>query len=340
MSEVLEQDEIDALLNSTEADALAGAVSEIEQTAQADAADAPAAPGGADAYDFKRPERVNQNQIAAIASMHEVFARDLGATYSGLLRTNVDVRAAGARQLTYHEFIQSLPNPTCFVILQAPPLERQMCLEFSPSIVYPFIDRLLGGDNSNPFIPQRPLTSIEWRLVNRIVERTLAHLSEAWENLVEVRFAAVETESNPLLVQIAAPTDVVVSISFEISLGEAAGTMSLCVPFNTIESVLGEPSRRSWLGQPKPATDAQQKRLLRNLVKSPVDLTAYLGQTTIRLSELRDLRPGDLIQLEKRTDQELILRIAGRNKFAGKVGQFRGHRALCITRRADVDEVL
>lgn len=339
MSEVLDQSEIDALLGSVQEDGPAfasgglGAAAEPVSTTFCNSVEA-------HTYDFKRPERVSKDQIRAISSIHEVFARNFGATLSGMLRTIIDVRVVGVEQLTYNEFIHSLPNPTCFMILQAPPLEGQMCLELSPLIVYPFIDRLLGGDNSNLFIPQRPLTSIEWRLISRVVERALDHLSEVWRNLVEARFEAVETESNPQLVHIVAPTEVVVFITFEIKLGSTAGTMSLCIPFNTIESVLSHLTTQSWFYKPKPATDTQQKRLLRNLVKSPVDLTVYLGQTTIRLSELRSLRPGDLIPLEKRAGGDLIMKIAGRNKFAGKPGQFHGQKAVRLTRRADIDEML
>jgi flagellar motor switch protein FliM len=341
MSEVLDQSEIDALLGSVQED---GAAVAPGDSGAATAADSLASTFftslEAHTYDFKRPERVSKDQIRAISSIHEVFARNFGATLSGMLRTIIDVRVVGVEQLTYNEFIHSLPNPTCFMILQAPPLEGQMCLELSPLIVYPFIDRLLGGDNSNLFIPQRPLTSIEWRLISRVVDRALEHLSEVWRNLVEARFEEVETESNPQLVHIVAPTEVVVFITFEIKLGSTAGTMSLCVPFNTIESVLSHLTTQSWFYKPKPATDNQQKRLLRNLVKSAVDLTVYLGQTTIRLSELRSLRPGDLIPLEKRVGGDLIMKIAGRNKFAGKPGQFRGQKAVRLTRRADIDEML
>jgi flagellar motor switch protein FliM len=342
MSQVLDQAEIDALLESTGPNADDGPASETGQ------ADRPgSAPAGTrraarsvPTYDFKRPERVSKDQIRAISAIHEVFSRDLGPVLSGLLRTIVDVRVVGVEQLTYNEFLQTLPDPTCLMILQAPPLERQMCLEISPLIVFPVIDRLLGGDNSNLFVPQRPLTMIEWRLVGRIADRTLEHLSEAWRALGGAHFQVVGTESSPQLVHIATPTDVVVLIAFEIRLGQTTGTMSLCVPFNAIEPALNRLTSRSRFANPTPATDSQQKRLVRNVVKSPVNLTAYLGQTTIRLSELRELRPGDLIPLEKRIDRDLILRVGGRNKFAGKVGQFRGHRALRITRRADIDEVL
>lgn len=325
MADVLAQTEIDALLASVD-----------------DAADAvePSGSPRASRYDFKRPERVSKDQIRAIASIHEVFARNFGATLSGFLRTIIDVRVVGVEQITYSEFIHSLPNPTCFVVLRAPPLEGQMCLELSPLIVYPIIDRLLGGSSGGAFIPQRPLTSIEWRLANRIIVRALEHLSEVWRNLVDARFEVAQTESNPQLVHIVAPTEVVVFITFEIKFGQTAGTMSLCVPFNTIESVLSRLTSQSWFYKPKQPTAQQQKRVLRNLVRSTIGLVAYLGRVPLRLSDLRGLRPGDVIDLDKRAQADLVLQIAGRNKFAGSLGQVRGHRALRITRSAEHDEPL
>jgi flagellar motor switch protein FliM len=335
VSAVLDRDQIDTLMASVTKGTDAPRPG-ADETALLEAAPRPEAY----AYDFKRPERVSKEQIRALASIHEVFARNLGATMSGLLRTIVDVRVVGVEQLTYNEFIHSLPNPTCFMILEAPPLEGQMCMEISPLIVYPIVDRLLGGNNTSLYIPQRPLTSIEWRLVQRTMEHALEHLSEVWRNLVDAKFGVVATESNPQLVHIVAPTEVVVFITFEIKLGSLAGTMSLCVPFNTIEAVLSHLATQSWFYKPRPATDQHQQRLLRTLIRGRTTLTAWLGETTIKLSELRSLRPGDVIQLEKQTNQELILQIGGRNKFAGRMGQVRGRRALRLMRPAAIDEPL
>jgi flagellar motor switch protein FliM len=216
-----------------------------------------------------------------------------------------------------------------------------MCLELSPLIVFPIIDRLLGGSSAELYIPQRPLTSIEWRLINRLVERALQHLSEVWRTLVDAHFEVVDVETNPQLVHIVAPSEVVVFITFEIKMGSCAGTMSMCIPFNTIESVLSKLTTQSWFGyKSKGATDVQQQRLLHNLTRSLVDVTAYLGQTRIRLSELRALRPGDMIVLDKPTDRELLLQIGGRNKFAGVCGTLRARRAMRLRRRAEIDEPL
>lgn len=347
MGDVLDQSEIDALLASVSDDGDGGGDSRESDGGAGPTVATPAETGPAfvrndvSVYDFKRPERVSKDHIRALGSIHDGFARNFGATLSGFLRTIIEVRVVGVEQLTYSEFVHSLPNPTCFVIMKAPPLEGQMCLEVSPLIVYPIIDRLLGGSNANMFIPQRPLTAIEWRLMRRLVERALEHLSEVWRNMVDAHFEIVETESNPQLVHIVAPTEVVVFITFEIKMSQCAGTMSLCIPFNTIESVLSRLTTQSWFGyRPKGASNIEQKRIYRNLNKSKVEIAAFLGQTQLTLNELRHLRPGDIIQLDKEKDQEMIVQIEGRNKYAGMPGQLRGRRAIRLVRPAPIDEPL
>ena len=142
MADVLDQNEVDALLAAVEL----GGVESVGE----DAARGPTASGTKEVhtYDFKRPERVSKEQMRALEGIHESFARNLGAALSGLLRTIVEVRVATTEQLTYSEFIYSLPNPTNFNLLTAEPLEGQICLEVSPLIIYPIIDRLLGGTNT------------------------------------------------------------------------------------------------------------------------------------------------------------------------------------------------
>jgi flagellar motor switch protein FliM len=177
--------------------------------------------------------------------------------------------------------------------------------------------------------------------MRRLVDRALAHLSEVWRNLVEAKFEIVETESNPQLVHIVAPTEVVVFITFEIKMSQCAGTMSICIPFNTIESVLSKLTTQSWFGyRPKGATELEQKRIHRNLTKSYVTLTAFLGRAQLTVNELRNLRPGDILQLEKEQHEDMIVQIEGRNKYAGRPGQLRGRRAIRLVRTSAIDEPL
>jgi len=334
MADVLDQSEVDALLNAVDT----GQVQEAELDGYSRSR---AVVQEVRTYDFKRPERVSKDQMRALEAIHEGVARNFGAALSSFLRTIMEVRVATTEQLTYSEFIHSLPNPTSFNLLSAPPLEGQMCLEISPLIIYPIIDRLLGGSSSEMFIPQRPLTAIEWRLVKQITDRMLDSLTEVWSGLIDVQFELAETESNPHLVQIVAPNEVVVVIGFEIKMGQRAGTMSLCIPFNVIEPVIGRLATQSWLAYQRKAGDQDQiKKMATQLMAAAVKMRAYLAETSITLGELMTLQVGDIIKTEKPATNEVLVQIEGKNKFAGKLGQMKGSRAIRITRNADPAERL
>src|SRR3954470_8755217 len=292
-----------------------------------------AAPADVTVYDFKRPERVSKDQMRALEALHEGFGRNFGAALSGYLRTIIEVSVAHIEQLTYSEFIHSLPNPTCFNLLKADQLDGQLCLEISPLIIYPIIDRLLGGSNADLFIPQRPLTQIEQRLVQRITDRATHHLSEAWSNLTPVTFKVEDFESNPQLVQIVPPNETVVVIGFELKMGNRAGTMSLCIPYNVIEPIMGVLAAQNWFSyQRKGVLDASVQRLTRNVQNAPVEIRAFLGQTSIKLSDLMSLQKGDVITTDKDQGADVLIQVEGRNKFLGKLGQLKGSRAIQVTR--------
>jgi flagellar motor switch protein FliM len=243
MTDVLEQNEVDALLNAVASGEVEPDLgqAQIFSRHRRDLEDVEIKP-----YDFKRPERISKDQMRALQTLHEGFARNFGASLSGFLRTIVEIRIAHAEQMTYSEFIASLPNPTSFNLVNCPPLDGQMCLELSPLIIYPIIDRLLGGSNQETVIPQRAMTQIERRLIHRILLRGMGALTEAWEGVKKIEFSLGEMESNPQIVQIVPPNEVVVVIGFEIKLASRAGTMSLCIPFNVIEPVVDALSAQSW----------------------------------------------------------------------------------------------
>jgi len=336
MSDVLDQSEIDALLAAVSAD-----LGHVDGDAASGFAGTSAPRRDVDTYDFKRPERVSKDQMRALLSIHEAFARNFGASLSAFLRTIVETRVVTAEQMTYSEFIHSLPSPTCFNLMSCLPLAGKICLEISPLIIYPIVDRLLGGTNSDMFIPQRPLTAIEMRLANRIINRALENLAEAWRELVELDFLVTDTESNPHLVQIVAPNEIVVVVSFEIKMGARAGTMSLCIPFNVIEAVIGKLTTQSWRSYSRAEGDTDEsRRLTSSLRRAGVEARVFLGGTQITVADLLNLAPGDILQLDKMVDEDLIVQVQGRTKFAGRLGKLRGNRAIQITRTAEPTESL
>ena len=332
MADVLDQSEVDALLSAVDSGMADSGGPEVFTRTRARQQEVRT-------YDFKRPERVSKDQMRSLEAIHEGFARNFGASLSAFLRTIVEVRVATIEQLTYSEFIHSLPNPTCFNLVNATPLEGQVCLEISPLIVYPIIDRLLGGSSAELFVPQRPLTLIEWRLVERITNRAVNTMTEVWSSLVEVKFELAETESNPHLVQIVAPNEVVVVIGLELKMGTRAGTMTLCLPFNVIEPVMGKLATQSWLAyQRKASSKKQREQIATSLKSAQVGIRVFLAETTITVNDLLNLQTGDIIPTTKPADSDLVLQVEDRSKFAGRLYQYKGMRALRVTRPLEPDE--
>src|SRR3954464_7484316 len=233
-------------------------------------------------YDFKRPERVGKEQMRALTTLHEGFGRNFSAALSALLRSIVEVKLTSVDQLTYGEFVFSLENPTCFNLLRAEPLEGNLILDINPSILYPIIDRLLGGGKDSGPVSRRPLTEIELRLVGRLTGLFLQELKRAWEGVLPLKLYVEKVESNPQLVQIVPPNEVVVLISFELTLGELRGMINLCIPFNAIERVSSRIAANSWVTYGKSAASAQTRAALgRRLDEAEVELVVTLAETRI-----------------------------------------------------------
>ncbi len=284
-------------------------------------------------YDFKRPERVSKDQMRALQTLHEQFARNFGASLSGFLRTIVEVKLATCEQMTYGEFISALPNPTSFNLIESSALEGQVCLELSPLIIYPIIDRLLGGTSQDLFIPQRPMTLIESRLISNVTSRGLEALSEAWASVKEMTFEVKNIESNPQLVQIVPPNEVVVVVGFEVKMSNRAGTMSLCIPYNVIEPVMEAVSAQNWFSSgSKNRIPGLESRLNGSLAGASVSISGVLARTTISLRDLATMVPGDVIMTETPATRPMIMAVEGERKFLAHIGQHRNKRAMRVVR--------
>ncbi len=287
-------------------------------------------------YDFKRPERVGKEQMRALQTLHEGFGRNFGAALSALLRSIVEVKLTSVDQLTYSEFVFSLENPTCFNLLEAHPLEGNLILDINPSILYPMIDRMLGGGREGGALARRPLTEIELRLVARITNLFLEELRHAWENVLDLRLSVVRVESNPQLVQIVPPNEVVVLISFELTIGEIRGMMNLCIPYNAIERIGGKLSANSWVAYGRrQATPESIEQISRKVCTSLVELKVQLAHTHITAGDLVGLRVGDIITTRKDVQDTLPVFVEGIPKFRARPGAFRGHKAVLIESAID-----
>lgn len=325
--EVLSQDEVESLLTAMDPSAAAALAPQPRSNR--------AMPGAGRSrekvtpYDFKRPERVGKEQMRALQSLHEGFGRNFGAALSALLRTIVEVKLTSVDQLTYSEFVFSLENPTCFNLLRAEPLEGNLILDINPSVLYPIIDRLLGGGKQAGPLSRRPLTEIELRLVSRITALFMIELRRAWENVLDLDISVERVESNPQLVQIVPPNEVVVLVSFELTLGDVRGMMNLCIPFNAIERFSSKLTSNSWVGYSRGgATSHTIETISNRLDGSRVELVVTLAESSIKTADLIGLRVGDIITTDHDSEKSLRVAVEGVTKFLAKPGAYKGQKAI------------
>lgn len=282
-------------------------------------------------YDFKRPERISQDQLRSLKSLHETFARNYGGQLTGMSRMIVDMEIEAAEQISYAEYISGLGNPTCFATVRAPELGGRLVLEMSPEVYYPLIERLLGGDVHGSIIPDRALTSIETRLARSVFHRAMQPLHEAWSGLRAVNFTIDTVESNPQIAQIVSPNEVVLALRFRARLAGGSGTLSLCLPYALVETLVDDLGTRSWTASGDLVEVGQHQPIVReHLSEAAVELSAVLASTTITLSELRSMQPGDVVLTGVSTKAPATICVEGRSKFQAVQGQHGGRRAVQV----------
>jgi flagellar motor switch protein FliM len=320
MAEILSQGEIDALLMALSS----GTVQEEPVVAESTR--------GVKVYDFKHPDRFSKDQTRSLQMLHEHFARLFSTSLSTYLRTITEVKLVSVDQLSYDEFIRSIPNPTCINLFEMKPLEGNALLEISPSLTFAVIDRLMGG-RGNVFRRNRELTEIEMRIVSIILDRVFESLEEAWHSVIDLKISMLRTETNPqLFLQLYLPTEMVILMTLEVNIGESSGTFCICVPYVVLEPVSGNLSSRSWFSVKATSTEGDKNKIENHLKKARLAMKAFLGNTKLKVRDILDLEIGDVVPLATRKDEDVIVEIAGKPMYLGRPGTHRKHRAFKITR--------
>ena len=328
MADSLSQSEVDSLLSALDS---------------GEGAAAPSLQTNISVYDFKRPERVSKDQMRSIQSLHDGFSREFAADLSGLMRSMIEVTLVSTDQLTYGEFVFSLENPTCINLIEAEELGADFLLDLQPAIVFPIIDRLLGGHKeAASHVPNRPMTDIELVLVKRITDLAVRALSNAWTNVCEMELRVTQTESNPQLVQIVPPNEVVILLAFEIVMGDHRGVMNLCIPFNTIEPLAEKFTSDTWSAYTKKdLTPLQKLNLETSLESASVEVIAQLADTKLTAGEVAELGIGDLITTDRDVSQGLTIWVKGQPMFTARPGLLKGHKAIEIGQHIDrIEDVI
>lgn len=267
-------------------------------------------------YDFKRPDKFSTEQTRTIKMMHETFARQTTTTLSAQLRSLAHVHVATVEQLTYEEFIRSIPTPTTLAVINMDPLPGSAVLEIDPSITFSIIDRLFGGKGQS-IRTQRELTDIESSVMEGIIVKILANMREAWNLVIDLRPRLGTIETTPQFAQIVPPNDIVILVTLEVKVGEEEGMMNFCLPYVTVEPVVSKLSTQYWFTSVRRSSTSQHLAVLKDRLSSvEVDVSAQVGSLDVTVGDVLSLQVGDVIRIPSvQVGDPFTLSIGTRKKF-------------------------
>jgi flagellar motor switch protein FliM len=269
-------------------------------------------------FDFRRPDRIAKSQLRAIHQLHDNFVRNLVSSLSAYLRSYLIVNLVSVEQLSYSEFLECLPSPTCIASLGLKPYDGNAVLELNSSLIFPILEILLGGDGKLQFSGQREVTEIEQVLLDGLFRLILRDLKEAWTFVTNIDFTIENIETEPQFLQILAPTEAVVAVAIEIRIGDSVGMMNIAMP-SIIIKMMRQKFDQQWSLRKSASTENEQLRVLNLLQTATLPSEVLLTGPEVLLKDLMNLEEGDVMSFEFPTGRPLDLRLNGEKKYTGEI---------------------
>jgi flagellar motor switch protein FliM len=313
---MLSQAEIDALLN------------DIPGSVQTDELDA-APPRPYKTYDFRRPDKFSKDQLRTLQALHENAARSAAARLTARLRTSVSIVLATADQMVFDEYVSGLSLPTQLVVLDSTGLAGPLLLEIDLGFALSAVERMLGGHGTDRMERREP-TAIEASLIERLIDDIVPNLEEAWVHLAAIPLRIVERAYGPSLLRVAAPSEVVAVLTYEVRFGGHTATISVAYPHASLEPMLTRLSATAWYAQSdrRSSRPDQRSSITRVLDQVSVTARAVLGAVEIPIEVLANLQPGDVIRFDERSDDPIGVWISDQVRSWGVPGRVGDRLAL------------
>ena len=319
MTEILSQNEVDALLRG---------VSEGQVETETDF---PEEEGGVVPYDLTSQEKIIRGRLPTLEIINQMFSRLFRNSFSSLMRKSADVSAVSSDSLKFGEFLRSLPVPSSLHVFRMEPLRGFGLMVIESRLVFALVDNFFGGSgDSDVKVGDRDFSAIEIRMTKKVVQSALEDWEKAWKPVHAVTCNYVRSEVNPQFAAIVPPTDVVLVIVFDIEMENCSGTITICIPYATIEPIISK-LKANFQSERMEADQVWIKRLRGELLRTEVEMVAELGKTTMTPRELLKLKVGDTLMLGNDVTDPLEIKIEGTTKFNGFSGVSRGMKAIQIT---------
>lgn len=290
-------------------------------------------------YDFKHPQRVSKDQQRTLENLHTNLARMMAASFSNFQRSVVDCDIAFIDQTTYAEFIMSLSNPSCSYTFSIEPLGGPAILDFSLPVAYSFIDRQFGGVGKNPPKEARPVTALERQVMSKVVTRALADLEATWKPLLKIQVTDAELETNPEFMQVAAPSDTVILIAFEVNSQHASGLVNLCFPYFTLEPVMAYLNVQTWASRERGRSELRPQERVEQMKSIQTEVTAVGARGKLTMEDVTNIQVGDTLVMDTRVDDPGVVFVENVPLFFAQSGRSpRGNYAVEILKSIPIEE--
>lgn len=316
VSDLLSQDEIDALLHGV--DDVEEEDSEGEQ-ASADALD----------YDFSSQDRIVRGRMPTLEIVNERFARHMRVSLFNMMRRTAEVSINGVQMIKFGEYVHTLFVPTSLNMVRFRPLKGTALITMEARLVFILVDNFFGGDGRyHAKIEGREFTPTERRIIQMLLKLVFEDYKEAWAPVMDVGFEYLDSEVNPAMANIVSPTEVIVISSFHIELDGGGGDFHIALPYSMLEPI--RELLDAGVQSDKEDTDMRWSKALRDeIMDVPVEMIAKLAETEMSLREVMDLQEGDIIPLE--VPDDLTVLIEDLPTFHAKMGRSRDNVALKIS---------
>jgi len=289
-------------------------------------------------YDFRQQNTLSREHVRTMQIVQETFARNFSTMLASQLRSVVQVTIQTIEQHSYDEYVRDLANPNLLTLLSLSPMPGAAIFQLPLEVAFCATELLLGGAGRGEH-PTRPLTDLELQLIRNLIERGLPELRYAFEPVVVTEPRIVSQESNPQYAQIAAPTDMVIVVTYEVRIESVAGYATLCIPFSSLQPYLEALSSTSLYGNGNQANLAEARnRMTDHVADTPVTVSAQFRQLSMTTDDLVHLSVGDVVPLNHPLDDPITLVVDKTPTHLVRIGRRNRRLALLIEANADPGE--
>ena len=314
--EILNQDEIDALLKGVDDGAVA--------------TEAPPDPSVARTYDLATQVRLVRGRMPTLEMINDRFARLFRIGLFNMIRRTPEVAVAPIKVQKFTEYTQNLHVPSSLNLIKINPLRGTGLLTLDATLVFAIVDNFFGGNGRYAKIEGREFTQTEGRIVQMVLRQAFADLTEAWSICSAISIEYLNSEINPHFANIVSPSEVVVVTSFKLELEGGGGNLHVVMPYAMIEPI--RDLLDSGVQSDRMEHDENWNRTLRGEIEeAEVEMVPILGQSTMPISRLLDLKPGDVIPCD--FDGQITLYAEGVPVLRGGYGVSRGQQAVKVSER-------